>query len=106
MITLVNCFEVPAGREEEFCALWREVNSYMRKKQGYVEHKLHRSLFAKARFRFINVARWASQSEFDAAHDEGFRKLVTQPAWSAFPSFPTLYEVVHEGNAEPQLGSQ
>jgi heme-degrading monooxygenase HmoA len=72
-ITLVNCFEVPAGREDEFFAMWKQVNTYMRQKPGYLEHKLHRSLAPDAPFRFINIARWASQEDFDAAHDEGFR---------------------------------
>jgi heme oxygenase (mycobilin-producing) len=61
-ITLVNCFEVPAGREDEFFRLWQQVNTYMRRKKGYLEHKLHRSLQADAQFRFINVARWGIPS--------------------------------------------
>ncbi|PYV81411.1 MAG: antibiotic biosynthesis monooxygenase [Acidobacteria bacterium] len=99
MVTLVNCFEVPAGREEEFFSMWQQVNTYMHGKKGYLEHKLHRSLAPDARFRFINVACWASQADFDAAHDDGFRALVTKPEWSAFRPFPSLYEVVHEGKA-------
>jgi len=100
MITLVNCFEVPAGREDEFFALWQQVNTYMRAKPGYLEHNLHRSLAPDARFRFVNVARWTSQADFDAAHDDGFRALVSRPEWAAFRPFSTLYEVVHEGKAE------
>jgi heme-degrading monooxygenase HmoA len=98
-VVLVNCFEVPAGREDEFFALWQQVNAYMRNKKGYLEHKLHRSLDPKARYRFVNVARWASLEQFNAAHDEGFRSLVTQPEWQSFTAFPTLYEVVHEAKA-------
>jgi heme-degrading monooxygenase HmoA len=98
-VVLVNCFEVPAGREDEFFALWQQVNAYMRKKKGYLEHKLHRSLDKNARYRFVNVARWASLEDFNAAHDEEFRALVAQPGWPSFPSFPTLYEVVHEAKA-------
>lgn len=97
VVTLVNCFEIPAGREEEFFALWQQVNNYMRQKKGYLEHRLHRSLAPDARYRFINLARWASQEDFNAAHDEGFRALVSQPAWTAFHSTPALYQVVHEG---------
>ena len=100
MITLVNCFEIPAGREDEFFALWQRVNGYMRAKPGYLGHKLHRSLAVDARFRFVNVAQWASQADFNAAHDDGFRALVSGPEWAAFRSFPNLYEVVHEGIAE------
>ena len=98
-ITLVNCFEVPSSREEEFFILWQQVNTYMRGKNGYLGHKLHRSLTSDARFRFVNVAQWASTESFNAAHDAGFRALVSQPAWASFRSFPTLYEVVHEGSS-------
>jgi hypothetical protein len=33
MVTLVNCFEVPAGREDEFFSMWQQVNTYMRDKK-------------------------------------------------------------------------
>jgi heme-degrading monooxygenase HmoA len=99
IVTLVNCFEVPAGREDEFFSLWQRVNDYMRQKRGYLGHKLHRSLAPDARFRFVNVAHWASTADFQTAHDDAFRALVSQPAWTAFPSSPALYEVVHEGTA-------
>ncbi len=98
VVTLVNCFQVPAGREDEFFSLWRQVNDHMRQKKGYLGHKLHRSLATDAQFRFVNVARWESLEDFNAAHDEGFRALVSQPAWAAFRSSPALYEVVHEGS--------
>jgi heme-degrading monooxygenase HmoA len=97
-ITLINCFEVPSGREDEFFALWQQVNTHMRGKAGYIRHRLHRSLTPDARFRFVNVAQWASLEDFNAAHDAHFRALVSQPAWAVFKSFPTLYEVVHEGS--------
>jgi hypothetical protein len=64
-VTLVNCFEVPAGREGEFLALWQQVNEYMRAKKGYLEHELHRSMAPDARFRFVNVAngrRWRTST--------------------------------------------
>ncbi len=98
-VTLVNCFEVPAGREPEFFDLWKQVNKYMRTKKGYLGHALHRSLNPDASYRFVNVARWTSEADFDAAHDEGFRALVGQPEWAAFPHRPVLYEVVHEAQA-------
>lgn len=98
-ITLINCFEIPSKREDEFFALWQQVNAYMRGKAGYLGHKFHRSLTADARFRFVNVAQWASLEDFNTAHDEGFRALVSQPAWSSFRSFPTLYQVVDEGSS-------
>ncbi len=100
MVTLINCFDVPAGREQEFLKLWEQVNDYMRAKPGYVSHKLHRAVTPDAPYRFVNVAQWTSVEKFGAAHDNGFRALVTQPQWAAFSSHPGLYEVVHEAKAE------
>lgn len=99
VVTLVNCFEIPAGREEEFFGFWKQVNEYMRTKPGYLGHKLHRAITPDAPFSFVNVAQWVSAAHFQAAHDEGFRALVSQPGWAAFRYKPGLYEVVHEGQA-------
>jgi len=95
-VPFINCFEVPAGREAEFLALWREVNTYMRAKPGYVSHRLHRSLSTDARYRFINYVHWASVDAWKAAHDDGFYALVQKAEWKAFTSTPALYDVVDE----------
>ena len=96
-VPFLNCFEVPAGHEDNFFALWQEVNAYMAAKAGYVSHRLHRSLAPEARFRFINYAEWESTEHWRAAHDDGFRQLVSRPEWSAISSTHALYEVVHAG---------
>jgi heme-degrading monooxygenase HmoA len=100
-VILVNCFEVPAGRETEFFSLWQQVNNYMRGKPGYLQHKLHRSLAPDVRYRFVNIAEWASTKNFQAAHDEGFLPLVHQPVWADFRATPALYEVVHQASSQP-----
>lgn len=89
VVTLVNCFDVPRGHEDGFFALWRQVNTSVRSDR-YLGHKLHRSLAPDARFRFINVAQWASTQDFRAAHDDGFRALVSQPAWAPYSSTPCI----------------
>ena len=99
-VTLINCFQVPVGREEQFFALWQQVNQYMQTKPGYLEHNLHRALAPEAPNRFINVARWSCVEQFQSAHDEGFRSLVSQPVWAEFSHSPFLYEVIHAGRAE------
>ena len=98
-VPFMNCFEVPAGHEDTFLALWQQVNAYMAAKPGYVSHRLHRSLTPDARFRFINYAEWETAEHWRAAHDEGFRRLVSGPEWSEFSSTHALYEVVHAGEA-------
>jgi heme-degrading monooxygenase HmoA len=96
MVEFVNCFEVPAGREEEFFELWKQVNAYMVVKPGYVSHQLLRSLGPDARFRFVNLAKWDSVQALRAGHDEGFKALISSPEWADFRSLPAPYEVVHE----------
>lgn len=99
MVVLVNCFKVPVGREDEFLALWGKVNTYMREKTGYLSHKLHRSISPDAPYRFINVAHWKSLTDFNNAHDSGFRALVSDPGWKDFSSTPTVCEVFHEAES-------
>jgi heme-degrading monooxygenase HmoA len=99
-VTVINSFEVPAGRESEFLELWKKVNSYMQRKPGYLGNKLHRTITPDAQFQFVHVAQWASMAHFQRAHDTGFRDLVDQPAWSAFLPHRVLLEVVHEGRAD------
>ena len=99
-VTFVNLFEVPDGREDVFLEHWKEVNAYMREKPGYVEHKLHRALRPDARYRFANIAIWASAEDWQEARTTtASGRSSPRPDWQEFPSLPTLYEVVHEGTA-------
>ena len=104
-VTLINSFEVGAGREEALQALWAETSGYFRAQPGFLSLRLHRALSPDAQYRFVNVARWASIAQFHAAHQtDEFRRLVSQRAWSEFRSSPALYEVVveHERQAGPR----
>ena len=68
-VTVINSFEVPAGRESEFLELWKKVNAYMQRKPGYLANKLHRAIAPDAPFQFVHVAQWASMAHFQRAHD-------------------------------------
>lgn len=98
-VTFINCFEVADDAEERFLAEWRQVNDYMRTKPGYVDHTLHRSVQPGSRYRFVNVAHWASVEDWEAAHDAGFRAIVDKPGWGDFPSTPGLFEPVDRHRA-------
>jgi heme-degrading monooxygenase HmoA len=95
-VTFINLFEVPEGSDELFLAKWREVNTYMRDKPGYVDHRLHRALRSDTRYRYVNVVHWADAAAWQAAHDDGFRALVQQPEWAEFTSTPGLFEPIDE----------
>ena len=91
-VILINPFEVPEGTDDEgFLRGWERAAEYMRAQRGFVSTRLHRSLAPDARFRFINVAEWASPQDFQAAvGSEEFREL----ARGGTQGSPALYEVV------------
>src|SRR5262245_11834165 len=98
-VTYINSFEVPAGRDEDFFAMWSEVNAYMRKQPGYLSHRLHRSLASDARYRYVNVVQWESVAHWQDAHGDEFRAIVTRPDQHVFASLPCMYEAVDVGQA-------
>ena len=91
-VVLINPFEVPEGTDdEELLQGWERAAEYMRQQPGFLSSRLHRALGSDARFRFINVAEWASPQDFQAAvASEEFREI----AKGAGPAAPALYEVV------------
>ena len=91
-VILINPFEIPEGADEEdFLRGWERAADYMRQQPGFVSTRLHRALAPDARFRFINVAEWASPQDFQAAvSSEQFGEI----ARGAAPGSPALYEVV------------
>ena len=96
-VTFINCFEVAPEADADFLATWRKVSDYMTGQPGYLSHALHRALGADARYRFVNVVQWSNAAEFEAAHDDGFRALVT--ADYPYPFVPALFEVIDTGAA-------
>ena len=91
---LINVFEVPEGRDEEFLAGWEEAKRFMERQPGYVSTALHRSLDPAARFRYVNVAVWESPEHFSAAlhHPE----FVAAREQVRFAHYPSVYTVVRQ----------
>jgi heme oxygenase (mycobilin-producing) len=98
-VTLINSFQVPAGRDDVFHALWEQTSGYFTRQPGFRSLRLHRAVNEDAAYRWVNVARWDSEADFRAAHaTEEFRRVVTAPGWEEFPSLPVLFEeVTHVG---------
>ena len=94
-VTLMNSFAVPEGRDEAFVELWMQTSHYFRAQPGFLSLRLHKAVTPGTPYRYVNVARWASDAHYRTPHGtEEFRRLVTQEAWKEFPSSPTLYQVV------------
>jgi heme-degrading monooxygenase HmoA len=89
---LINVFEVPEGRDEEFLAGWEEAKGFMERRRGYVSTALHRSLDPRARFRYVNVAVWETPEDFQAAlNDPAFVALRDA---TPFAHHPAVYTVI------------
>ncbi len=93
--TLINVFQVPPERDEEFLRLWEQANEMLQAASGYASTRLHRALQPDARYRFINVA------ELDSVED--WRAVVTSPEFvelsarmAEFQPAPALFTVVRE----------
>ena len=90
-VTLINIFEVPAGDEDEFIAAWEKTRDYLKTFPALIETALHQSLH-DTQFRFVNIAHWTSEDEFNAAvGSEGFFEAAAELRW---PFHPALYQVV------------
>ena len=91
---LINVFEVPEGRDEEFLAGWEQARQFMEQQPGYVSTALHRSLDPTARFRYVNMAVWESAEAFATAlNDPTFAALRDE---TPFPHFPAVYTIVRQ----------
>jgi heme-degrading monooxygenase HmoA len=96
-VTLINSFQVPVDRDDDFHALWERTSRYFTRQPGFRSLRLHRAVNEDATYRWVNVARWDSEQAFRAAHaTEEFRAVVTADGWEEFPSSPVLFEVVTE----------
>jgi heme oxygenase (mycobilin-producing) len=94
-VTLMNSFVVPEGRDEAFLKLWIETSEYFRAQPGFLSLRLHRAVTPGTDYRYVNIARWATDAHYRAPHlTDEFRQLVSQDGWREFPSSPVLYEVV------------
>lgn len=52
-ITVINPFEVPAGRADDALVLWDEAAALLSAKDGFVDARLHRAVDAGARFAYV-----------------------------------------------------
>ena len=69
-VTLMNVFNVPADKEQEFLREWRRTTDVFRRRPGFIETHLHRNTgVGNQTFQIINVARWESAEAWRDNHD-------------------------------------
>ncbi len=94
-VTLINVFEVPAGRQAEAIAAWERARAFLSDQPGYVSTALHRALSPDARFALINVAIWDSPEAFRAAV-AAMREAEVFPRIEGLGVNPALYRVIRD----------
>lgn len=92
-VMFVNGMDFPPDGHDAAFELWLTVNAYLVTKPGYHSHRLHRRTHDDAAFGLVNLVEWESVAAWEAAHDEGFRRLAVRPDMP-FVGYPTLCEPV------------
>lgn len=100
-VTLINVFEVPAGRQEEVIAAWEKARDFLKGEPGYITTALHQAIAPDARFALINVARWESPEAFAKA-TRRMGEAGIFPKIDGLGVNPALYRVVRGDEAEEQ----
>jgi len=98
-VTMVNAFELPNERVEEFLDAWRPRAERASASPGFVDFRMHQAL-GEASLPLVNVAHYASVEAWKALQaDPEFqaRKAVNPPYATANPG---LFEVIAEVAAE------
>ncbi|MEH2279583.1 MAG: antibiotic biosynthesis monooxygenase family protein [Nostoc sp.] len=92
-VVLINVFSIPQGMESEFLDKWHQTAELMKNEPGFIETKLHRSLEPTARFQFINIAKWSSQSTWEAAFSKRISQQEIFEQQLLIEANPALYQV-------------
>ena len=70
-VTLINVFNVPEDKQDEFLKNWKETTAVFSKRKGFIETHLHRNTgVGNQTFQFINIARWESAEAWRSNHSD------------------------------------
>jgi hypothetical protein len=101
-LVLINLFSMPAEMVDGFVDGWEASIAAAKDAPGFRGTRLHRSLDPGATYPVVNVARWDSVEDWQAAFDKYF-SVPSRPddagqpggGWNAVTAHPALYSVVH-----------
>ena len=90
-VVLINPVEVSEENEIPFLEKWILCTRELRRRPGFISIRLHRSVDASQRFRFVMVQQWQSEDDARSAIQFIVEKLARQD----FPSqhSPGLFRV-------------
>lgn len=73
-VTFINVFEIPEDEIDTFIATWKERSRFTTTAEGFISAELHRAIGPDTEFKLVNVTKWESVADFEAAtNDPEFR---------------------------------
>ena len=68
--TFINVFEIDEAEIDTFIDRWKQRSHRIAGAPGFISAELHRATDGDTRFRLINVTRWRSRADHEAATTE------------------------------------
>jgi quinol monooxygenase YgiN len=89
----ISGFEFAAGREAEFVSEFARGKACMSSKPGFLALRMHRAIAPETRYRFIDIARWASAESFwTALRSSEMQAVIARPFWKGVSHFAGIVE--------------
>lgn len=91
-VTLLNVFNVPDEKHQEFLEHWENTTRVFRQKKGFIETHLHRNTgVGNSTFQYINIAKWESAELWRSAHND---YKPTEYEVAGVKGHPAIFEAV------------
>lgn len=105
-LVLINLFSMPPDKVDRFVADWQSTTAQSGAVKGFRGTRLHRSIDPDAEYPLVNVARWDSVEDWQAAIEQLFSSRRSDhedengPWVSANPNLYTVVHVVEDPQAD------
>jgi antibiotic biosynthesis monooxygenase len=99
-VVLINVFEVPPGKVAETIQSWEKSRDFLAEQPGYLHTRLHQNRDSNGRFQLVNIARWRSAADFEAATAK-MRETLPNALPEGTVATPALYDVVRSDGKMP-----
>ena len=98
-ITTIVHFQMPAAKAEEFLAFWQtSIKHRVNRQPGLIGGIFHRGIDDGGPFQFINVARWESAAQLEAALPTAAKELHQEEGVDMRQVFQDLGVTVSQNN--------
>lgn len=92
-VVLINTFEVPQGKEAETLESWKKSRDFLKTQPGYISTRLHQNIDPNGKYQYVNVARWKSAEDFQAAAAK-MRQALPDNKPEGVTASPGLFKVI------------